>query len=144
MRRTLLSVLLSAPILLGAGAAAAASSSSAAPAALADCLYKNTGTAERTVFLQWAYVTLGKTDAAKAVAAIPSAKTKQVETQAQTALTKVVLKSCPKEAVNVLLADPRNGLQTTLVALAEKLVAAEIEKRTTPILNLTITDLLRR
>lgn len=91
-----------------------------------------------------AYVTLGKTDAAKAVAAIPSAKTKQVETQAQAALTKVVLKSCAKEAMNVLLADPRNGLQTTLVALAEKLVAAEIEKRTTPLLNLTITDLLRR
>lgn len=144
MRRTLSSVLLLAPALLGAGAAAAASSSSTAPAALADCLYKNTGSAERTVFMQWAYVTLGKTDAAKAVAAIPSAKTKQVETQAQAALTKVVLKSCPKEAMNVLLADPRKGLQTTLVALAEKLVAAEIEKRTTPVLNLTITDLLRR
>ena len=144
MRRTLPSLLLLTPALLSSGAAAAASSSSAAPAALAECLYKNTGSAERTVFMQWAYVTLGKTDAAKAVAAIPSAKTKQVETQAQAALTKVVLKSCPKEAMNVLLADPRNGLQTTLVALAEKLVAAEIEKRTTPVLNLTITDLLRR
>lgn len=143
MRRTLHSVLILAPVLLGAGAAEAASTS-AAPAALADCLYKNTTASDRTVFLQWAYVALGKTDAAKAVAAIPAAKTKQVETKAQAALTKVVLKSCPKEAMNVLLADPKNGLQTTLVALAEKLVSAEIEKRATPLLNLTITDLLRR
>lgn len=53
MRRTLHSLLLPAAALLWAGTAAAASSSSAAPAALAECLYKNTGASERTVFMQW-------------------------------------------------------------------------------------------
>lgn len=110
-------------------------SPSEAASSLADCLYRNTGSTDRDTFVQWAFVTIGKSSAAK---------TKEVEGKAQSALTKLVLKSCPKEAASLVISDPKNGLENTLAALANKLVSAEIEKRTSPLLNLTITDLLKK
>ena len=92
--------------------------------------------------MQWAFVTIGKAEAAKAVAEIPQAKTRQVEKNAQTVLTRIVLKSCSKPAMNVLMTDPKKGLENTLTSLAYKLAADEVAKRTSPVLNLTITDLL--
>ena len=67
---------LAALLLSLAGAPALASSESDA---LADCLYENTSSADRTVMVQWAYVTLGKTRAAKAVQAISDEKTKAAQ-----------------------------------------------------------------
>ncbi len=131
---------LAALLLSLAGAPALASRESDA---LADCLYENTSSADRTVMVQWAYVTLGKTRAAKAVQAISDEKTKAVEAEAQKTLTKLVMKRCAKPAMKLLVADPKNGLQDTLQTLAVKLAKREVEKRTSPILSLTITDLLR-
>ena len=118
-----------------AGTACAASAADE----LADCLYAN-----KTTFLQWAYVALGRTEAAKSVQTIPAAKIKTVEKKAQTTLTQLVMKSCPKPAMNLLLSDPKKGLEKTLTSLAGKLVQAEVEKRTSPLLSMTITDLLKR
>lgn len=119
-------------------------SASEASANLADCLYKNTGSSDKTVFLQWAFVTIGKTNAAQAITKIPTAKTTEVEKKAQSALSKIVIQSCPKEAATLVLSDPKNGLSNTLTALANKMIAAEISKRTSPLLNLTITDILKK
>ena len=44
--------------------------------------------------------------------------------------------------MNVLMTDPKKGLENTLTSLAYKLAADEVAKRTSPVLNLTITDLL--
>ena len=38
--------------------------------------------------------------------------------------------------------NPKNGLQETMTLLATKLVNAEIERRTSPLLLLTISDLI--
>lgn len=119
-------------------------SPSEAASSLADCLYRNTGSTDRDTFVQWAFVTIGKSSAAQSIAKISAAKTKEVEGKAQSALTKLVLKSCPKEVASLVISDPKNGLENTLAALANKLVSAEIEKRTSPLLNLTITDLLKK
>lgn len=78
---------------------------------LADCLYANTSAEDKTTFLQWAYVALGRTEAAKSVQTIPAAKIKTVEKKAQTTLTQLVMKSCPKPAMNLLLSDPKKGLE---------------------------------
>ena len=53
------------------------------------------------------------------------------------------MKRCAKPAMKLLLKDPKNGLQDTLGSLAVKLVKDETAKRASPILSLTITDLLR-
>lgn len=123
-----------------AGTACAASAADE----LADCLYANTSAQDKTTFLQWTYVALGRTEAAKSVQTIPAAKIKTVEKKAQTTLTQLVMKSCPKPAMNLLLSDPKKGLEKALTSLAGKLVQAEVEKRTSPLLSMTITDLLKR
>ena len=112
--------------------------------ALADCLYQQSSAADKQVFLQWAYVTLGKTAAAQKIQKIPDASIRSVEGQAQKTLTNLVLGKCSQPAMKVQMKDPKNGLQNTLNSLAQKLVEAEIRRRASPVLALTITDLIRR
>ena len=112
--------------------------------ALADCLYQHSTAADKQVFLQWAHVTLGKTAAAQKVQKIPDARVKSTEAQAQKTLTNLVVGKCSQPALKVLMKDPKNGLQNTLNSLAQKMVEAEIRRRTSPVLALTITDLIRR
>lgn len=140
LARTFCAGLAAATILLAAPHASAATKESDA---LADCLYENTTNADRDAMVQWAYVTIGKTRAAREVQTIPSAKTKAVEANAQKVLTNLVMKRCGKPAMKVLLKDPKNGLQDTLGSLAMKLINEEAQKRSSPLLSLTITDLLR-
>ena len=112
--------------------------------ALADCLYQHSTAADKQVFLQWASVTLGKTAAAQKVQKIPDARVKSTEAQAQKTLTNLVVGKCSQPALKVLMKDPTNGLQNTLNSRAQKMVEAEIRRRTSPVLALTITDLIRR
>lgn len=112
--------------------------------ALADCLYQQSSAADKQVFLQWAFVTLGKTASAQKVQKIPDASIKSVEAKAQKTLTNIVIGKCSQPAMQVLMKDPKNGLQSTLNSLAQKLVEAEIKRRASPILSLTMTDLLKR
>ena len=130
--------LLANPIVAAQAAAADVSE------ALADCLYQHSTSADKQVFLQWAYVTLGKTAAAQKIQKIPDASIKSVEGQAQKTLTNLVLGKCSQPAMKVLMKDPKNGLQNTLNSLAQKLIEAEIRRRASPVLALTITDLIRR
>ena len=111
---------------------------------LADCLYRHANTNDKQVFEQWAFVTLGKTSAAKKVETIPQAKITDVETKAQKTLTHLVVGKCSAPAMKVLWNDPKNGLQDTLTSLARQLVDAEMKKRSSPLLALTITDLLKK
>ena len=64
--------------LLSTCAAGTACAASAADE-LADCLYANTSAEDKTTFLQWAYVALGRTEAAKSVQTIPAAKIKTAD-----------------------------------------------------------------
>ena len=103
-----------------------AASTSDTSEALAECLYKHATASDKQVLVQWAYVTLSKTSAAK-----------QIQT-----LTNLVVGRCSSPAVKVLMKNPKNGLQETMTLLAGKLVNAEIERRASPILSLTMTDLM--
>ena len=116
-----------------------AASTSDTSEALAECLYKHATASDKQVLVQWAYVTLSKTSAAKQIQTIPSAKVKNIESSAQKALTNG---RCSSPAVKVLMKNPKNGLQETMTLLAGKLVNAEIERRASPILSLTMTDLM--
>ena len=108
-----------------------AASTSDTSEALAECLYKHATASDKQVLVQWAYVTLSKTSAAKQIQTIPSAKVKNL-----------VVGRCSSPAVKVLMKNPKNGLQETMTLLAGKLVNAEIERRASPILSLTMTDLM--
>ena len=112
-----------------------AASTSDTSEALAECLYKHATASDKQVLVQWAYVTLSKTSAAKQIQTIPSAKGKNIEST-------LVFGRCSSPAVKVLMKNPKNGLQETMTLLAGKLVNAEIERRASPILSLTMTDLM--
>ena len=114
-----------------------AASTSDTSEALAECLYKHATASDKQ-----AYVTLSKTSAVKQIQTIPSAKVKNIESSAQKALTNLVVGRCSSPAVKVLMKNPKNGLQETMTLLAGKLVNAEIERRASPILSLTMTDLM--
>lgn len=137
------SLLLSSTLLLGTLLPAAVQAS-AASEELAACLEENITAQDRKVLVQWAYVTLSKTSAAKEIQTIPSSKVKNVEAKVEKTLTNLVLKRCVKPAGKVLLKDPKNGLQDTLETLAVRLARSELQKRSNPVLPITITDLFRR
>lgn len=69
---------------------------------------------------------------------------KNVEAKVEKTLTNLVLKRCLKPTGQILLKDPKNGLQDTLETLAVRLARSELQKRSNPVLPITITDLLRR
>lgn len=119
-----------------------AAAASAQSDALADCLYQNASVKDRDVLVQWAFVALGKTKPAQAVTVIPQAKIRSTETAAQKALANLVMKRCAKPAMALVVTDPKNGLQDTLETLAWKLAKREADRRQSPILSLTITDLI--
>lgn len=137
------SLLLSSTLLLGTLLPAAVQASAASDE-LAACLEENITAQDRKVLVQWAYVTLSKTSAAKEIQTIPSSKVKNVEAKVEKTLTNLVLKRCVKPAGKVLLKDPKNGLQDTLETLAVRHARSELQKRSNPVLPITITDLLRR
>ena len=119
---------------------AAATSDPSEP--LASYLFQHAADSDKQVLIQWAYVALSKTSAARQVQTIPSSKVKSVESNAQKTLTNLVVGRCSAPALRVLMKNPKNGLQETMTLLATKLVNAEIERRTSPLLSLTISDLI--
>lgn len=98
--------------------------------ALGKCLYDNTNAADKTTLTQWAFVTLGKTSAAKSVVTIPAAKTNAVDQQAQKLVTRLLATSCSKEATQVALHESASGLQDAIVALSSRMIADQLKSQT--------------
>ena len=71
--------------------------------AMAQCILTNTSASDRDTLTQWAYVTLGKTDAAKKVQAIPAAKTKAVEDKAKKLVTNLTTGACAKPFAQLMI-----------------------------------------
>ncbi len=110
---------------------------------LADCIYANITPEDRTVLVQWAFVTIGRSEAARQIADIPNETRKAVDGKARRSLTRLLIEKCPKPTGALLISDPRGGLQDTIHSLAEKVVAEEIEKRSERILKFSLTDFLK-
>lgn len=94
--------------------------------ALGNCIYSNTGTADRTTLTQWAFVTIGKTDAARAVTRISDAKIEQVNKAATSLLCKLAVKTCRSEVLKVIAHEPKTGAQDAMTDVAVRLVKNQI------------------
>ena len=94
---------------------------------LGKCLYNRSGSQDKTTLTQWAFVSLGQTDAAKGITTIPDAKTQQVNTEAKSVVSKLLLSSCSKEALQVLLHEPSTGLQDSISAITSEMVSEKIK-----------------
>ena len=98
--------------------------------ALGKCLYDNTNAADKTTLTQWAFVSLGKTSAAKSIVTIPAEKTNAVDQQAQKLVTRLVATSCSKEATQVALHESSSGLPDAVVALSSRMLADQLKSQT--------------
>lgn len=97
---------------------------------LGRCIYNNTSSADRDTLVQFMYVSLGSTNAARKVQSISQAKINQVNNKTKALASKLVLGPCRKQAARVLLSDPRNGMQQALSYTVERLVADRIAEST--------------
>ncbi len=93
---------------------------------LSDCVYKNLSADDKKVILQWGFVSLGKTSAAREIATIPDAKTKAVNDKAKTAMKTLVLEKCGKEASKVALYEQKQGMQDAATNLATRLAKEQL------------------
>ena len=104
--------------------------------ALGQCLYKNSSSAQKDQFIQWAYVTIGKTNAAKSVQPIPEAASKKVTSEVQGTLTQLATRSCPKETASVLLTNPKSGATEAMEELTRLMIRDKMKARLGEALNL--------
>lgn len=119
-----------------AGASAQAFAAGTSSQALGECLYRNATPDQKTQLIQWAYVTIGKTDAAKSVQAIPQAKTQAVTQKMKSTLTTLLLHSCPKEAAQVLLTDPKNGSIDAMETVTSLMLREKVRNQVGNVLDL--------
>lgn len=110
---------------------------------LGQCLYQNMTKSDRDVFTQWAFVTIGKTNAAKQITVIPESKIKAVNTKAKESLQTLIATKCANEAAKVALHEPKDGLKNTVTAVAEKVMQEEFKdklKGSLPITNIRLDN----
>lgn len=96
--------------------------------ALGECVYKNLSASDKTVMTQWAYVTIGKTKAAKQIAAIPDTKISEVNSKARQTLIRILGGSCAKEAASVALYEPKDGIKNSVSRTAYLMVEDEVKE----------------
>ena len=97
---------------------------------LGRCIYNNTSSVDKDTLVQFMYVSLSSTNAARKIQTIPQAKINQVNAKTKNLATKLVLGPCRKQALRVLLSEPKNGMQQALSYTVERLVADKIAKST--------------
>lgn len=93
---------------------------------LGRCIYNNTSSVDKDTLVQFMYVSLSSTNAARKIQTIPQAKINQVNAKTKNLATKLVLGPCRR----VLLSEPKNGMQQALSYTVERLVADKIAKST--------------
>ena len=111
-----------------AGASAQAFAAGTSSQALGECLYRNATPDQKTQLIQWAYVTIGKTDAAKSVQAVTQ--------KMKSTLTTLLLHSCPKEAAQVLLTDPKNGSIDAMETVTSLMLREKVRDQVGNVLDL--------
>lgn len=111
---------------------------------LSDCLYRNASSADKELLVQWAYVTIARTDAAKKVQPMKPALINEVQSKAQRSLSTLVVQKCSKPTMQLLVSDPRHGVQDALSELAQRLLEDEVRRHAGALLKINPADLLMR
>ena len=115
---------------------------------LSRCIYKNMTSSDKSLVIQWTYVELSKTKAARQVAVIPDAKVKSVESEAKKTLTRIIGTKCSKEVAKVALHEPKTGIKATVGGLVSLMIEDELKKRSSTLLSSNVfggnTELLQQ
>lgn len=95
--------------------------------ALGNCVYNSLSTSDKNVMVQWAFVNLGKTNAAKQITVIPESKIKAVNASAKSTLTRILTQNCAKEAADVALHESKNGVRDSISQLAVRIAQEQLK-----------------
>lgn len=130
-------------IILSCAAALAALSCAPASAAqseaarqLGQCLYRNSSASDKDTLVQWAYVTIGGTAAARRVQPIPEAASRQVTQATRQAFSRLLLRACPKEAAAALASDPRSAASDALEEMVGLMIRDRMRGKVDEVLSL--------
>ncbi|WP_277041991.1 hypothetical protein [Turicimonas muris] len=93
---------------------------------LSDCAYNNLNFQDKKILTQWAFVSLGKTKAAKEVTVIPAQKIKDIEAKGKAVMTSIVTERCGKEMAKVALYETKDGFKEAGSDLALRLAKDEM------------------
>ncbi len=94
--------------------------------AFGECMYKNMTDADKDTLMQWVFTTVGKTDAAKQIATIPSAKTSATDAKMRALIQEKTVGACRNEALKLLTNEPRTGLRDAVTTVALKMAEDKI------------------
>ena len=119
----------------GVFASQAAFAASQAASSLGACLYRSATPAQKDVFIQWAYVTIGGFAAAKRIQPIPEAATRQVTQRTKSALAALLLRSCPGETAAAFAADPRNAAADAMEEFVSLMMREKVRSKMSELLN---------
>ena len=137
MKKNLLFIAGLLPVLLTANVALAGQYSDA----LGQCLVKNANKADTKVLTQYAFVTLGQTQAAKEIVVIPQKKIDAVTTKAQTVVVRLLAKDCSGPALKATLYEGKNGVPNGVKYAVMQYMQDEMQSRTVDALILKLANL---
>ncbi len=97
---------------------------------LGRCLVQNANTADTKILTQWAFVTIGQTQAAKEVVIIPRQKVEAISTKAQTTVLRLLAKDCAAPALKATLYEGKNGVPNGIKYAVMQYMQNEMQTRT--------------
>ena len=77
---------------------------------LGRCLVEHAGQNDTKILTQWAFVTVGQTQAAREIVTIDKATQNRVSSQAQSVVLRLLGKDCAAEALKATLYEGKNGI----------------------------------
>lgn len=97
---------------------------------LGRCLIQNANSADTKILTQWAFVTIGQTQAAKEVVTIPRQKVEAISTKAQTTVLRLLAKDCAAPALKATLYEGKNGIPNGIKYAVMQYMQDEMQSRT--------------
>lgn len=96
---------------------------------LGRCLVQNANT-DTKILTQWAFVTIGQTQAAKEMVIIPRQKVEAISTKAQTTVLRLLAKDCAAPALKATLYEGKNGVTNGIKYAVMQYMQNEMQTRT--------------
>ena len=97
---------------------------------LGRCLVTHASNSDTKVLTQWAFVTLGQTQAAREIVKISPEATNRATTQAQSVVIRLLGKDCAKEALKATLYEGKDGIGNGIKSAVTQRMQAELQTQT--------------
>ena len=108
---------------------------------LGRCLINQANQSDTKILTQWAFVTIGQTQAAKEIVRIPQSKTNSVTAKAQTVVLRLLAKDCAAPALKATLYEGKSGIPNGIKYAVTQYMVEEMQSQTVEALISKLTNL---